>query len=149
VLAFTLTVSLGSALLFGLLPALRLCALDFAALRDAGRSASDTPGRHRTRNTMVVAQVALALVLLIVSCLMIQTFFVMRQIRPGFVRPEQVQTFRLGLPAALISDRPSVPRTYEKIAERLKQVPGVSAVGLTNSIAMDGATGGTPIFVEE
>jgi predicted permease len=118
-------------------------------LNEAGRSASDAPGRHRTRNTLVVAQVALALVLLVVSGLMARTFVAMRQVQPGFVRPEEVQTFRIALPGAIIRDQQQVAQTYERIAERLKQVPGVAAVGLANKIPMDGPGGGSPIFVED
>jgi predicted permease len=134
--------------MFGLLPASRFGTLNFAALKDAGRSASDAPGRHRTRNTLVVAQVALALVLLIVSGLMIQTFVVMRHVQPGFVRPAEVQTFHVALPSTLITDLQQVVRTYQEMAERLKQVPGVAAVGLARTATMEGSTGGAPIFVE-
>jgi predicted permease len=148
VLLVTLLLSVVPALLFGLLPALRFGTLNFAALKDAGRSASDAPGRHRTRNTLVVAQVALALVLLIVSGLMIQTFVVMRQVQPGFVRPAEVQTFHVALPPTLITDLQQVVRTYEEIAERLKQVPGVAGVGLARSATMESSIGGAPIFVE-
>jgi putative ABC transport system permease protein len=80
---------------------------------------------------------------------MARTFVAMRQVQPGFVRPEEVQTFRIALPAAIIADRQQVDRTYEQIAERLKQVPGVAAVGLANKIPMDGRPGGSPIFVED
>jgi len=148
VLLFTLTLSVATALLFGLLPALRFGTLNFAALKDAGRLASDAPGRHRTRNTLVVAQIALALVLLIVSGLMIETFVVMRQVQPGFVRPAEVQTFHIALPSTLTTDLQQVVRTYEEIAERLKQVPGVVAVGLARSATMESSIGGAPIWVE-
>jgi predicted permease len=73
----------------------------------------------------------------------------MRQVPPGFVRPTQVQTFRITLPPALIRDRQQVARTHEQIAERLMQVPGVAAVGVTSSITMDGSTGAAPVFVED
>jgi putative ABC transport system permease protein len=149
VLLVTLIISVVTALMFGLLPALRLGTLNFSVLKEAGRSASDAPGRHRTRNTLVVAQVALALVLLIVSGLMARTFVAMRQVQPGFVRPAEVQTFGIALPGALIRDRQQVARTYERIAERLMQVPGVVAVGLANMIPMDGTRGGAPLFVED
>ena len=149
VLLFTLTVSVVAALMFGLIPVLRLGTLNVTVLQEAGRSASDTRGRHRTRNTLVVAQVALALVLLIVSGLMIRTFVAMQQVQPGFVRPAAVQTFRITLPRALIRDPQQVARTHEEIAERLAQVPGVSAVGLTSSIAMDGSRDGAPVFIED
>src|SRR4029077_20199859 len=112
VLLFTLIISVVTALLFGLLPAVRFGTLNFAALKDAGRSASDAPGRHRARNALVVAQVALALVLLVVSGLMVRTFVALRQVQPGFVRPEEVQTFRIALPGAIIGDRQQVARTY-------------------------------------
>src|SRR5882672_2742683 len=140
--------AVATALLFGLLPALRFGTLNFAALKDAGRLASDAPGRHRTRNTLVVAQIALALVLLIVSGLMIETFVVMRQVQPGFVRPAEVQTFHIALPSTLTTDLQQVVRTYEEVAERLKQVPGVVAVGLARSATMENGIGGGPIWVE-
>ncbi len=149
VLLFTLTISFVTALTFGLLPAVRFGRLNFQPLKDAGRSATDAPGRHRTRNALVVAQVALALVLLIVSGLMIRTFLAMQQVQPGFVRPAEVQTFRITLPRALIRDPQQVARTHEQIAQRLEQVPGVAAVGLTSSITMDGAAGAAPAFVED
>jgi predicted permease len=149
VMFVTLIISVVTSLLFGLIPALRFRTLNVAVLKEAGRSAGDAPGRHRTRNTLVVAQIALALVLLVVSGLMGRTFVAMRQVQPGFVRPAQVQTFRIALPGAVIRDPQQVARTYEQIAERLEQVLGVAAVGLTISITMDGSKGGAPVFVED
>jgi putative ABC transport system permease protein len=149
VLLVTLTISVVTSLLFGLIPVLRFRAFNVAVLKEAGRSTSDAPGRHRTRNTLVVAQVALALVLLVVSGLMARTFVAMRQVQPGFVRPAEVQTFRIALPATVIRDRQQVAQTYEQIAERLKQIPGVVAVGLANMIPTDGSRGGAPVFVED
>jgi putative ABC transport system permease protein len=148
-LLVTLIISVVTSPLFGLIPVLRFRAINLAVLKDAGRSASDAPGRHRTRNTLAVAQVALALLLLVVSGLMARTFIAMRQVQPGFVRPEEVQTFRIALPAAIIRDQQQVAQTYEQIAERLKQVPGVVAVGLANRIPMDGSPVGAPISVED
>jgi predicted permease len=149
VLLVTLTISVVTSLLFGLIPVLRFRVFNVAVLKEAGRSTSDAPGRHRARNTLVVAQVALALVLLVVSGLMARTFVAMRQVQPGFVRPAEVQTFRIALPGAIIRDRQLVAQTYEQIAERLKQIPGVEAVGLANIIPTDGSRGGAPLFVED
>ncbi len=95
VLLFTLAISLLTGLLFGLIPVLRFGTPNATALKEGGRSSSDAPARQRTRNTLVVAEVAMALVLLIVSGLMIRTFVAMRQVHPGFVRPAEVQTFRI------------------------------------------------------
>jgi predicted permease len=149
VLLFTLTLSVVTAFMFGLLPAARLGTLNFHALKDAGRSASDAPERHRTRNMLVVAQVAFALVLLIVSGLMIRTFVAMRQVQPGYVRPAEVQTFHVRVPPTLIRDPQEVACTFEEIAERLAHVPGVAGVGLARSIPMDRFRGAAPISVED
>jgi predicted permease len=149
VLLVTLVTSLAMSLVFGLVPLTRFCAFNIEALKETGRSTTDAQGRHRMRNALVVAEIALALVLLIVSGLMARTFVAMRQVQPGFVRPAEVQTFGLALPASLIRESAQVARTYEETAARLQQVPGVVAIGLSNSIAMDGGRGGAPIFVEE
>ena len=150
VLLFTLAISVLSGALFGLFAVLKI--------RDAkhqprSRKAADrpamAPARHRTRNALVVAQIALALMLLIVSGLMIRTFVAMRQVQPGFTRPEEVQTFRLAIPEGLISDPQQAARTFESIAERLAQVPGVASVGLSSSITMDGEDNGNSLYVED
>jgi predicted permease len=148
VLVFTLLVSVLSGSLFGLLAVPRFLSPSITVLKEGGRSASDAPGRHRTRNVLVVGQIALALTLLIVSGLMIRTFIAMRQVDPGFTRPEEVQTFVIAIPAGLISDPQQAARTYERVAERLAQVPGVTSAGLSSSITMDGEDNGNPIEVE-
>jgi predicted permease len=148
VLLVTLATSVLTSLLFGLIPVLRFRVFNVEVLKEAGRSTTDPPGRHRTRNTLVVGQVALALMLLVVSGLMVRTFVAMRQVQPGFVRPAEVLTFDLSLPAALVRDREQVALTYEQIFERLKQVPGVEAVGLARFINMSGAAGKAPLYVE-
>jgi predicted permease len=148
VLLFTVSVSVLSGVLFGLFAVLRFGSPSITALKEGGRSASDAPWRHRTRNALVVGQVALALTLLIVSGLMIRTFVAMRQIDPGFTRPEEVQTFVIATPVGLISDPEQAARTHERVAERVARVPGVTSVGLSSSITMDGEDNGNPIEVE-
>ena len=148
VLLVTLAASVLTSLLFGLIPVLKLRVFNVEVLKEAGRSTTDPPGRRRTRNTLVVGQVALALMLLVLSGLMVRTFVAMRQVQPGFVRPAEVLTFDLSLPAALVRDREQVVLTYEQIFERLKQVPGVEAVGLARFINMSGAAGKAPLYVE-
>ncbi len=148
VLGFTLTVSVVTAFLFGTLPAWKFGTLHVAALKEAGRSASDAPGRHRTRNVLVVVQLALALVLLVVSGLMVRTFFALQRVDPGFARPADVETFRVTLPPGIVRDPTQLPGLYQRIAESLHQVPGVQSVGLTSRITMDGPiTGFAPIFL--
>ncbi len=149
VLLFTLSVSLLSGALCGVLAVLRFGKPTITALKEGGRSASDAPGRHRTRDALVVGQVALALTLLIVSGLMIRTFIAMRQVDPGFTRPEEVQTFVVAIPASLIADPQQAVRTFEGVAERVARLPGVTSVGLSSSITMDGEDNGNYAAIEE
>ena len=149
VLLFTLAVSLVTGLVFGLVPVFRLGGLDTGALKEGGRGGSDSRVRHRTRNALAVAQVAMALVLLIGSGLMIRTFMAMRQMHPGFERPSDVQTFRVAIPREIVDDDRQFARTHELIVERLKEVRGVASVGLSSHITMDGEDNGNPVAVEQ
>jgi putative ABC transport system permease protein len=148
VLVFTLAISILTGLLFGLIPVMRLATPSLAALKESGPSASDAPARHRARNALVVSEIALALVLLIVSGLMVRTFIALRRVDPGFVRPEEVQTFRVAIPGTLAKDPQQVVQAYEQITHRLEAVSGVVSVGLSSSVTMDGNGGKTPIVVE-
>ena len=148
VLLFTLGVSLLSGVLFGLAAILRFANPGAAALKEGGRGGSDAPARHRTRNSLAVAQIALALMLMIVSGLMIRTFMAMRDVHPGFAEPRTVQTFRLAIPPALAPDAQQFARTHDTIAQRVAAVPGVASVGLSSSITMDGEDNTNPLYVE-
>ena len=148
VLLFTVAVSVLCGVVFGLFAVLRFGSPSITALKEGGRTSSNAPGRHRTRSVLVVGQVALALTLLIVSGLMVRTFVAMRQVDPGFTRPEEVQTFVLAIPSGLISDPQEAARVHQRVAERLARVPGVTSVGLSSSITMDGEDNGNPIEVE-
>jgi putative ABC transport system permease protein len=148
VLLFTLAISLVAGLLFGLVPVLRFSEPSVTALKEGGRSASDGPSRHRARNALVVAEIALALVLLVVSGLMVRTFTALRSVDPGFRAPEEVQTFRISVPGSLVADRDQTVRTFEQIAAALRQVPGVTSVGVSSSLTMDGFDSWDPVFVE-
>ncbi|MBK5298695.1 MAG: ABC transporter permease [Vicinamibacteria bacterium] len=148
VLLFTFGISLLAGLLFGLIPVLRFGEPSVTALKEGGRSASDGPTRHRARNTLVVAEIALALVLLVVSGLMIRSFQALRAIDPGFRDPEHVQTFRISVPDAVVADPNQAVRTHQQIAEQLARVPGVTSVGLSSALTMDGYDSNDPIFVE-
>ena len=149
VLLFTVSVAVLSGVLCGALAVIRFGKPSITALKEGGRSASDAPGRHRTRDALVVGQVALALTLLIVSGLMIRTFIAMRQVDPGFTRPEEVQTFVLAIPPSLMSDAQQTVRAFEGVAEELARVPGVTSVGLSSSITMDGEDNGNYAAIEE
>jgi predicted permease len=150
VLLFTLVLSIVAGLLFGLIPIVKYANPQLgAALKEGGRGSSDGRERHRARNTLVVAQVALALVLLVASGLMMRTFVAMRDVAPGFVDPEAVLTFRVSIPSALVDDPAETARMHEQILRRLETLPGVDSVGLSTSITMDGFNSNDPIFRED
>jgi len=150
VLLFTLAVSLMAGLLFGLIPVFKYARPDLTSgLKEGGRTFSEGRERHRARNVLVVSQVALALVLLICSGLMIRTFQALRQVHPGFVRPEEVLTLRISIPEAEVPDPEKMVRTHEQILRRIEQIPGVESVGLSSSITMDGWDSNDPICVED
>jgi predicted permease len=150
VLLFTVTLSLIAGVLFGLIPVLKYARPQLAnALKDSSRGSSEGRERHRTRNTLVVAQVALAVVLLIGSGLMIRTFFAMRDVPPGFVNPQDVLTMRISIPSAVLADAAQTARTHQEIARAIAAIPGVQSVGLSSGITMDGGSNNDPIYVED
>ena len=127
VLLFTLAISLVAGLLFGAIPVLKFARPNLAsALKEGGRLSSAGRERHRARNILVVAEIALAVVLLVASGLMVRTFQAMRKVEPGFVRPEQVLTLRVSIPETLIKDDEQAIRTEEQILRRLEQIAGVT-----------------------
>ncbi len=138
-LGFTLALSLFSGLLFGSIPTMRYAGLRMPpALRGAGRTASISRERQHSRDLLVVAQVAMALVLLVSAMLMIRTLQALRTVEPGFTQPEHLQTMRISIPASLVSDPQVVTRIQNSIADRLAAIPGVTSVGFGNAMPMEG-----------
>ena len=103
------------------------------------RTASISRERQRGRNLLVMAQVSMALVLLIGAVLMIRTFLAMRNVRPGFSDPAIVQVMRLSIPDTLVRDSVMVVRTQNSILDKLAAIPGVTSVGFAASVPMSGA----------
>lgn len=150
VIAFTLAISIAAGLLFGLIPIIKYANPNLGnALKEGGRGSSEGRERHRARNTLVVAQVALALVLLVASGLMIRTFAAMRSVEPGFTNPQELLTFRIAIPTAMVKDNEQVPRMHEQILRRLEAIPGVTSASLSSSVTMDGNDSNDPIFRED
>lgn len=139
-LGFALAVSVLSGLLFGLMPALKYAGPRISmALRGGGRTMSQSRERHRVRNILAVAQVALALVLLVSSGLMIRTFQALRSVEPGFVRAEQIQILRTSIPESLVRDPERVIRMQNDIADKLAAIPGVNAAAFASEMPMEGS----------
>jgi predicted permease len=131
--AFTLILSALSGLFLGLVPAFKYVGPRIsAALQSAGRTASVNRERHRARHVLVVAQVALALVLLVSAGLMIRTAQALRTVEPGFTGAEHLQTVRISIPSSLIPGAQLVIRTLNNLADKLKVIPGVTSVGFAS-----------------
>ncbi len=150
VVLFNFGISLVAGLFFGLFPILKLGAATLVSgLKEGGRGSGSGRQRHRVRNLLVVAQVALALVLLVGSGLMIRSFLALRGVHPGFAHPQEVMTLRISIPTAEIEDPVQVAATHEQILRKLEQIPGVTSVGAASAITMSGSASNDPIFVEE
>jgi predicted permease len=140
-LGFAAAVSLLSGLLCGLIPAWKQGGSRvFTALRGGGRTVSSSRERHRARNILVIAQVALALVLLVSAGLMIRTFEALGSVNPGFTNAKQLQLMRISIPGSLVPASERVVRMQNEILDKLAGIPGVSSVGYTSAMAMEGFT---------
>jgi predicted permease len=136
-LAFALTLAIFSGLFFGSIPALKYAQTRaLVALRAGGRTASLSRDRQHGRSALVIAQVAMALVLLVSAVLMIRTFAALRNVDPGFSDPVHIQTLRIAIPPSLMADRIMVTRTQNSIAEKLAAIPGVASVGFTSAMPL-------------
>jgi len=150
VLGFTLAVSLLAGLLFGLIPVIKYAGPHLAtALRAGGRTLSNSRERHRARNTLVVVQVALALVLLIGSGLMIRTFQALRNIQPGFTRPGEVQLLRINIPEGQVKDPEQVIRMQNAMLDKLATIPGVTSVAFSSGAPLEGFNSNDILFAED
>jgi putative ABC transport system permease protein len=139
VLGFTLMVSLLAGFFFGLIPAIKYAGPQLAStLRGGGRTMSHGRERHRARNTLVVAQVGLALVLLIGSGLMIRTFQALRSVQPGFTHPEQVQLMRISIPDTQVKEPERVMRMENDMMDKLAAIPGVTSVAFASNAPLEG-----------
>jgi predicted permease len=150
VLLFTLAASLLAGVLFGAIPVLKYAGPRIAStLRAGGRSLSYSKERHRARSTLVVVQVALAMLLLVGSGLMIRTFRTLRSIEPGFRDPEQVQTLRIYIPDAAVKDPLQAIHMGQNILDKIAALPAVQSVGLSSTLPMDGNGWHDPIYAED
>ncbi len=130
VLAFTAVTSLVVVLAFGAIPALSASRVELQqALRDAGPGATADPSRHRLLTSNAVIQVALALVLLLASGLMIRSLSQLLDVNPGF-RPDGVITGRVALPSSRYEDVVQQTEFYDRLLERLANIPGVETAGI-------------------
>ncbi|HEY0863778.1 MAG TPA: ABC transporter permease [Lacunisphaera sp.] len=137
VFAFAAGAAIGSALLFGLFPALQVSRATALVLREGGRTTTGSPRARLVRQGLVVAQVALSAVLLIAAGLFVRSFLKLHAVNPGF-DPSGVITFRVGLPPTQYQDKAQIRRFFEQLEPALAALPGVKAVGSTTILPGDG-----------
>ena len=149
VLAFALGVTLVSALLFGIMPAIRYDVPGLlGVLRYAGRGTTEGRERHHLRNVLVVGQTALAMVLLVGSALLVKSFWEVRRIDPGF-DTEGILTFRLSLPQGEYPGAIAPASFHHQLLERLRALPGVEAAGGVSQLPLAQPAPGTAYRIED
>jgi predicted permease len=132
VLIFTLAVAIGSAVLFGLAPAFEATRNKVqSALQEGGRSASISGARHRLQNCFIVAEFALALILMTGAGLLLRSFSKLLATNPGF-EPQHVLVMSIPLPAQAYPKAAQIRSFYEQAIAKATQLPGVISAGVTN-----------------
>jgi len=151
-LAFTFTVCILSAILFGLAPALRASRLDVqTTLRDTSRTSAGVSaiwGRgNNLRRSLVIAEIALCAMLLIGAGLLIRSFVRVRGVNPGF-NPHNVLTLELTMTGERYKDKEAVLAAYHELWQRLESLPGVTSAGAVTSLPLSQMFAWGPITVE-
>jgi putative ABC transport system permease protein len=148
VLGFTLLLSLGTGLFFGLAPAAPGPGLGLnESLKEAGRGSSAGSYRSRLRRGLMVAEVALSLVLAIGAGLLIKSFARLQHVNPGF-NPERLLTAQISLPESKYREKHVVAGFYGKLLERMRVVPGITPASISSRLPLTGGRGGDPFSIE-
>jgi putative ABC transport system permease protein len=148
VLVFTLVLSVLTGLLFGLAPALSATKLNLnESLKEGVRAVSGSRRQHRLHGTLVVLEVALALVLLTGSGLLLRSFANLRTVELGF-NPERLLTMSLRLPATGYKEPAARVSYFQQTLAGLQQLPGVEAAGICFSLPMTGDGATDPVWIE-
>jgi predicted permease len=153
VLLFTLVVSLFTAIIFGLAPAIQASRPDLNVVLREGERGAVSASRGFARNALAVTEIALAMVLLVGAGLMIDTILRLQKVNPGF-DPNHVLTAQIELPEGgkyvervpggdMEQASPRVTAFYQELLQKLAQVPGVESVASTSSLPLRGGSGFT------
>ena len=148
VLAFTVVVSVLAGVLAGLIPSLRFTRTDVnEALKQGSRGSSDAGG-SKTRNVLVVSEVALSMVLLIGAGLMVRTLWELRNVKPGF-DSANVLALDVVVPADRFSSPSGEINFFHEVLQRVRALPGIDSAGAIDSLPL-GSDGGShqPFSIE-
>jgi putative ABC transport system permease protein len=147
VVVFTVGISILTGIVFGLVPALQSSRSDLhETLKEGGRSGSGGT-RRGLRGALVVAEIALALMLLVGAGLLIKSFIRLQQIAPGF-QPQNVLVMQLSLPNLKYRDPAQVDGFYERLLEKVKAIPGVKEASTTTNVPLSGSNSSGSFQIE-
>lgn len=147
-LLYTAAVAIGTGVLFGLAPAIEGSRGQLTeALKDGARGASGGARHNRLRSALVIAEVALALVLLVGASLFTRTFVGLRHIPIGF-DPSKVLTMRFYLPGHRYDSTGARRQAVQAVIRRVEGLPMIEAATISNTIPLDGGGGGDAIIVD-
>src|SRR6184192_177242 len=148
VLGATLAICVGTGIIFGLAPGLASSRPELTeALKEGGRSSTVGTRRNRLRNGLVIAEVALALVLLSGAGLLIKSFARLQNVNPGF-NPRNALTFEVSLPKIQYPDDASVVRFNNEAQRRIAALPGVQAAGFSTILPLAGTNSDWSFAIE-
>lgn len=138
VLVFTLSLSLGTGLLVGLAPALQLFRGDWSdPLKEGARTGAASVARTRMRSALVVAEVALALMLLVGAGLMLKSFLKLNQVKPGF-DPHNLLTLEYRIPRTKYPNLERQAQFHAQVVERVSALPGVESAAAVRAVPLGG-----------
>ena len=136
-LAFTFLISLAAGLIFGVAPALKMTGADLqTGLKEGGRG-QESGGRGPLRSALVVAEVALAAVLVIGAGLMLKSFWLLVQVDPGF-NPENALTVSYRIPTNKYQGIPQMNGYYRRVLKQVETLPGVISAGCIKTLPLQG-----------
>ena len=148
VLLFAAVTVMATGILFGIAPAIHSARGDLAgSLKEGGRSASSGLGRARLRNSLAVAEIALAFILLSGAGLLIRSFYRLEQVNPGF-ETTNVITMELPMTSEQYPDGPRIIGYLGQLLETVRSVPGVRDVATTQALPFEGWPDGMPFLIE-
>jgi putative ABC transport system permease protein len=148
VLLFTLLTSLLTGMLFGLAPALQASQPDFNDALKEGRSLTGNKAQNRTRNGLIIGEIALSLVLLTGAGLMIGSFVRLLEVRLGF-DPGKVLTMQLSLPQSQYPESRQAISFYRELTHRIGTLPGVQSAAVVNHLPMTEQNASASFEVED
>ncbi len=148
VIAFTLGMSCLTGILFGLIPALHISKADLnQTLRENSRTASGAGGLKFLRNSLVVTEIGLSLVLLISAGLLLKSFWNLLQVNPGF-RAENVVTTQINLPRARYQDEWQRAEFFRATLASVRALPGVQYASATTNLPFNNSRGATSFSID-